>query len=146
MDIQNPTTADGRMGIAWMGQGFADGAGHEWGAEPQKVTCVLLLESLCSRRFWWPELQLWEDWDRQEPDGQRQKVRVGNPGNLVPFLLRADAAVEPDTPYLLRAILRPPPRPQYRCRNRAQRKGTGKILWVQLESISNSKAPPPLKS
>lgn len=24
-------------------------------------TCVLLLESLCSRRFWRPELQLWED-------------------------------------------------------------------------------------
>lgn len=26
-----------------------------------KVTCVLLLESLCRRTCWWPELQLWED-------------------------------------------------------------------------------------
>lgn len=41
--------------------GLVDGAGHEWGAELQKVTCVLLLESLCSRRFWRPELQLCED-------------------------------------------------------------------------------------
>jgi hypothetical protein len=63
----NPTTADGRVGLAWIGRGFlggcgfADGVGQEWGAEPQKVTCVLLLESLCSRRFWRPELQLWDD-------------------------------------------------------------------------------------
>jgi hypothetical protein len=58
----------GRRGVRqWAGHGKRRGkcGGRDrgrGGAWPPDLTCVLLLESLCRRRFWRPELQLCEDY------------------------------------------------------------------------------------
>lgn len=43
--------------------------GGGWVERGQGLTCVLLLESLCRRMFWRPELQLWEDWEEKGAGG-----------------------------------------------------------------------------